>query len=101
MNAPMASVSWRTGVNEPRRMACFSASHDELGLVGVPTTKRGKPRMIQLGADMDKDDGFGIKITYSLGFLNNDGATGPVNIERIVAKLENIGLTVSRGASVY
>ena len=83
------------------KMACFSASCDELGLVGVPTNRRGKPRVIQLGTDMNKDDGFAIKIMYSMGFLNNKGVTGPASMEQIVSKLEEIGLTVSRGASIY
>ena len=83
------------------QMACFSVSCDELGLVGAPTNRRGKTRLIQLGTDMEKDDGFAIKITYAMGFLNNNGATGPVTMERIISSLEEIGLTVSRGASIY
>jgi len=83
------------------RMACFSANCDELGLVGAPTNRRGKTRVIQLGTDMNKDDGFAIKITYATRFLNNNGATGPITMDQIVSRLEEIGLTISRGASIY
>ena len=83
------------------QMACFSVGCDELGLVGVPTNWRGKPSAIHLGTDIERDDGFAIKVRSAEGFLNSDGTTGPVTIERIVSKLEEIGLTVSRGASLY
>ncbi len=83
------------------QMACFSASCDELGLVGAPTNRRGKPRLLQIGNDIDRDDGFAIKVTYATSFLNNNGATGPIDMERVLSRLEEIGLTISRGASVY
>ena len=83
------------------RMACFSVGCDELGLVGVPTNWRGKPNAIHLGTDIERDDGFAIKITMAVGFLNTDGTAGPATIEKIVSKLEEIGLTVSRGVSLY
>jgi hypothetical protein len=83
------------------RMACFSVGCDELGLVGVPTNWRGKPNAIHLGTDIERDDGFALKVRGAVGFLNNEGKTGPINMERIVSRLEEIGLTLSRGASVY
>ena len=83
------------------QMACFSVGCDELGLVGVPTNWRGKPSAIHLGTDIERDDGFVIKVRGAVGFLNNDGKTGPVTMERIVSRLEEIGLTVSRGVSLY
>lgn len=83
------------------QMACFSVDCDELGLVGVPTNWRGKPSAIHLGTDLKRDDGFAIKITMAIGYLNNDGKAGPATVERIVSRIEEIGLTVSRGASLY
>ena len=82
-------------------MACFSVSCDELGLVGVPTNWRGKPSAIHLGTDINRDDGFAIKVRGAVGFLNNEGKTGPVDMGRIVSRLEEIGLTISLGASLY
>jgi len=83
------------------RMACFSIDRDELGLVGVPTNWRGKPKEIHLGTDVERDDGFAIKVRSAIGFLNNKGETGPVTFERIVSRLEEIGLTISQGVSLY
>jgi hypothetical protein len=83
------------------QMACFSVGCDELGLVGVPTNWRGKPSAIHLGTDLKQDDGFAIKITMAVGYLNNDGKAGPATVERIASRIEEVGLTVSRGASLY
>lgn len=83
------------------QMACFSVGCDELGLVGVPTNWRGKPSAIHLGTDIKRDDGFAIKITMAVGFINNDGKAGPATVELIASRIEAIGLTVSRGASLY
>lgn len=83
------------------QMACFSIGCGELGLAGVPTNRRGKPTAIHLGTDISRGDGFAIKIRDAIGFLNNDGKTGPVDMERIVSRLDEIGLTISRGASLY
>ncbi len=83
------------------QMACFSIGCGELGVAGVPTNRRGKPSAIHLGTDISRGDGFAIKIRDAIGFLNNDGKTGPVDMERIVSRLDEIGLTISRGASLY
>ena len=82
-------------------MASFSVGCDELGLVGAPTNWRGKSSAIHLGTDLKRDDGFAIKITMAMGYLNTDGNAGPATVERIVSRIEEIGLTVSRGASLY
>ena len=82
-------------------MACFSVECSDLGLVGVPTSWRGKPNAIQLGTDIDREGGFAIKVTSAMGFLNKDGKTGPATMEQIASKLEESTLTVSRGVSIY
>lgn len=83
------------------RMACFSVECKSLGLVGIPTNRRGKPTSIQLGTDINKADGFAIKVTGAMGYLNADGKTGPTTLERIVTALEECDLAVSRGVSIY
>jgi len=83
------------------QMATFSVGCDELGLVGVPINWRGKPSAIHLGTDLKREDGFAIKITMAVGYLNNDGKAGPATVERIASRIEEIGLTVSRGAGLY
>jgi hypothetical protein len=83
------------------QMACFSVNCDELGLVAVPTNRRGKPTAIHLGTDINKGGGFAVKVTAAFGFLNSDGAAGRATIEQVAAALEKSALTVSRGVSIY
>jgi hypothetical protein len=104
VNAELTNAATRQKmklVQDTGRMACFSVDCESLGLVGVPSNRRGKPRAIHLGTDIDKADGFAIKVTDVLGFLNADGSAGLTTMERIASVLEECGLTVSRGVSIY
>lgn len=88
-------------IQDTGRMACFSVDCASMGLVGVPTNRRGKPTAIHLGTDIARADGFAIKVTDVMGFLNADGTAGLTTMDRVASVLEESALTVSRGVSIY